>query len=157
MKKYIIIVLLCVTNAVFAQQKKLRKDSLPYITIPAGNIAGYIDSVRTVIINDTTRFNRDQLFKREGVIRNKTSYSKLYVIDNKYSYLLDVIPGAQVMEFLNEFFVPAAIETIVDYTEPVGASLLYGERADKGAVYIKMKKGVKYNPKVGGIAPDAKP
>lgn len=157
MKKFIVIALLCITSAVFAQGKKIASDPQPWKAIPANQITGYLDSLRAVIITDTAKFNKDSLYTREGIIRNKTSYSKLFVIDNKYSYLMDIVSGQKVMEFLNEFFVPASIETIIDYTEPLGATSIYGSRADLGAIYIKMKKGIKYNPKVGGIAQNAKP
>jgi len=157
MKNFLVVVLLCVTNFGFAQPVPVSKPSQPWKTIPADSIAAYIDSLRTVIINDTAKFKAGDLHQRWEHTRNKQSYSKLFVIDNKYSYLLDIVPGKEVMEFLNEFFIPASIETIIDYTESAGAAAIYGSRADFGAVYIKMKKGVKYNPRVGGVDPNAKP
>ena len=149
--------MICITTVCFAQKVPGQQQSQPWRTIPNTHIATYLDSLRTVIINDTLKFKADDLYQKEEVTRNKLGYSKLFIVDNKYSYLLDIIPGKKVMEFLNEFFIPDAIETIIDYIEPAGSTSIYGSRADLGAIYIKMKKGVKYNPNVGGIDPNAKP
>ena len=156
MKKYLVLVLICLGTGVFAQQKAVVKERRTSRTVATDQIAQFIDSLQAVIISDTAKFDVKQLYKDHGVIKNKKGYSKLFVIDNKYSYRLDMIDGPKVMEFVKEFFIPASIETIVEFFEP-GATAIYGSRADLGAVYIQMKKGVKYNPRVGGIGAKAKP
>jgi hypothetical protein len=156
MKIYFIVLLVCLSYVVSAQQKESPQEQRTSITILPAEIPHFLDSVKTVIINDTSRYDAKQLYQEDGVTRNKAGYSKLFVIDNKYSYRLDVINGAKVMEFIKEFFVPESIETIVDFIGS-GAAAIYGKRADLGAVYIQMKKGVKYNPRVGGINPNARP
>jgi len=157
MKIYFIVILIAIKSSVFAQQVKIRKATEPYKTIPTAQIVPYLDSLKTVILADTVKFNVIDLYQDGSQTRTRNGYSKLFVIDNKYSYRLDIIPGNQVREFIKEFFVPGSIETIIDYMESAGAAAIYGSRADFGAIYIQIKKGVKYNPKVGGIDPNAKP
>jgi hypothetical protein len=118
--------------------------------IPNDQIVQFFDSLKTTVINDTSKFNRNDLVHTAiGTINNK-GYSKLYIINGKYSYKLDIVPSKMVLEFLNEYFVPSRIQnlTVVD---PFYSVSLYGSRGTSGTILIQLKKRTKFNPQVGGL------
>lgn len=146
-----------ISTAVTAQHRQAGKNNIYFTTISKSQIAPYIDSLRKVIISDTAKFKMSDLKKRDDETINKAGYSKLFIVDNKYYYKLDVISGAKVEEFLNTYFSPDSIEEITDYHHQIGAAAIYGWRAVHGAVLIKIKDGVIYNPNVAGLDSNVKP
>ena len=118
--------------------------------IPTDQVAQFFDSLKTIVINDTNKFNRNDLVHTAIGTINNNEYSKLYIINGKYSYKLDIVPSKMVLEFLNEYFVPSKIEslTIVD---PFYSVSLYGSRGTSGTILIQLKKRNKFNPQVGGL------
>lgn len=109
----------------------------------------FLDSLRSTIIRDTTKFSRADLLHLSIGTFNKKEYSPLYVVDQVYSYKLDIIPGELVKQFLDNILTPKVIQQI-DIFQPGKGASLFGTLGDNGVIYIKMRKR-KYNPFVAGL------
>ena len=109
-----------------------------------------IENIKNEIFSDTIKFNKNDLEFTVLGRKNSKSYSKLFCIDRKRIYKLDIIDNKLVEEFTNEILDNEKIETIVLVDKDKG-SALFGENASNGVVFINIKKKTKYNPKVGGL------
>ena len=109
-----------------------------------------IENLKAEIFADTIRFNKNDLEFTVLGRKNSKSYSKLFCIDKKCIYKLDIIDSKLVEEFTTEILDNEKIESVVIVDKDKG-SALFGENASNGVVFINMKKKTKYNPKVGGL------
>jgi hypothetical protein len=110
--------------------------------IPSGKIAEFIDSLKTKIVSDTVKFSRKHLIHSNLGTRNTKPYSSLFIVDMKYEYLLDIINGPTVEEFINEFLDHNKIETIHLFNVS-GSELTLGTKGRLGLIMIGLKKEVK--------------
>ena len=106
--------------------------------------------MKTQIIRDTLKFNRTDLIHTSIGTNNKNNYSKLYHIDGKYLYKLDIISGQKVIEFVDEFLSKSKIQSI-SITDTIYSQQLFGQNGITGLISIKTKKNLNYNPKVAGL------
>lgn len=109
-----------------------------------------IEKLRNEILLDTIKFNSKNLIFTAVGRKNTKSYSKIYIVNGKYLYKLDVISGKLVKQFLNEFMSFKIVES-VKIIEKEKASEIFGENAKNGVVLITTKKNSDYNPKVAGL------
>jgi len=109
-----------------------------------------IDSLIQKIYRDTISFDEKDLIFTQIGRRNVNSYSMLYVVNENYLYMLDIIPSCKVIEFVNEYL---NINKIADITIIAGekAIMFYGVRGQNGVVLIRMNRRTKFNPKVAGL------
>lgn len=134
---------------VFGQ--KLNKEPLSHTTtVEPYRISSFIDSLKTQIIQDTLKFIRNDLIHTSIGTNNKNNYSKLYLVDGKYLYKLDIISGQKVIEFVNEYLSESKIQSI-SITDTIYSQQLFGSNGISGLVSIQTKKKLKYNPKVAGL------
>lgn len=102
-------------------------------------ITYFIDSIRKKIIADTVKFNRKDLIHSSVLTENSQPYSMLFIINKEYAYALDIISGNKVMEFVNEFLKPEIINSI-QFLDSNNATAVYGNRGQKGALLINIKR-----------------
>lgn len=116
------------------------------------SISRFIDSLKSKIISDTSKFNiRDINLTSKGYI-NKHSYSPLFLINILYKYKLDIVNGNEVLSFLNEILVADKIESIILVEEPKSLEIS-GEHGRNGTIIIQMKDISKINLNVAGFKP----
>jgi len=119
--------------------------------IKGERLPAFVDSLRKAILHDTLLYQRSDLKHTAiGTINTKV-YSKLYLINNRYAYKLDVIDPKQVQEFVSEFLNVDRIQEIVLLDGHIAQSY-FGSHASNGAVYIQLKEQTAFNPKVAGLA-----
>jgi hypothetical protein len=110
----------------------------------------FIDSLKRKIAIDTSRFKRsDLVFSSIGAL-NKNSYSPLLIVNKKYKYKLDILPGQKVMEFINEFLRSDKIKSIIMLNDKAGF-VVYGDLGKSGVLLITIKKTAKVNYHVSGF------
>jgi hypothetical protein len=118
--------------------------------VPQNKMEEFLDSLKSRIVKDTSRFKRvDLIFPSIGAL-NKNPYSPLFIVNKKYEYKLDIIPGQKVKEFVDEILVSNKIEKIILLNEKSGYAI-YGELGKKGAVLIDLKKSRGTNFYVAGF------
>ena len=110
----------------------------------------YVENLRIEILNDTLKFNKKDLIAINGQTENTKQYSKMYLVDMKYIYRLDIIDNEKVKEFVNEILNVAKIETI-STSENNTCSSLFGKNGTNGCVFITTKKNSKIRYKVAGL------
>ncbi|MEQ9403154.1 MAG: hypothetical protein RIM99_06205 [Cyclobacteriaceae bacterium] len=106
MKNIILSVLLIVTIETVCQGQIRSKE------IPKNEIDKFISGLVKDIYEDTLRFEKRDLFSPGPYTMNKNGYSKIYRINEKFFYELDIIPGTLVKEFVNEILRPEIIKKI---------------------------------------------
>ena len=119
-------------------------------TIKGSSIEPFIDSIKSKIYQDTTKFNRLNLLHTIIGTRNSKAYSPLYVVNSKYAYKLDIINGTLVNDFVKNILKASTIDSI----EIMGASYcqyLFGSYGMNGAIFIWIKKKEKINYKIAGL------
>lgn len=155
MKKVTICVFL-LTMTLCARSQELFNKYYPHTvkqlqTIDEIDPTSFMDSLRTGILLDTVRFSTTDLFSSSLGTTNDHPYSLLFIVDRKYSYLLDIINGNCVQEFCNEFL----NDSIVDEISMIGredAVAIFGRIGRLGAIMIKTKwRSQKPNYKVAGL------
>ena len=109
-----------------------------------------IDSLKQTIYRDTIKFDLENSFFTALGRMNNHSYSMLYVVNNRYIYLLDIITSNKVEEFVNEILDADKIDNILIIPKEE-AKMIYGSRAQNGVVVITMKKDAVFNPFVAGL------
>lgn len=111
----------------------------------------FIDSLKVAILLDTVRFSRRDLSNSSLGTRNKHPYSLLFIVDRKYSYLLDIISGSYVLQFCKKFL----NDSVIDEISLIGredATAIYGNIGRMGAITITTKsRSGKLNYKVAGL------
>lgn len=110
-----------------------------------------IDSIKTIVYNDTTKFSKFDVVQFGTLgLRNNNPYSPIYVVNGSFFYKLDIIPADSVKRLINELFVADKIKCI-SLTKEDKASALYGIHGERGAILIQLKDEAIYNPLVGGL------
>lgn len=118
--------------------------------IEGERLSGFMDSLRKAILSDTSKFSRSYLKHTSIGTFNTKSYSKLYIVNDRYSYKLDVIEPNQVQEFVKEVLDDKKVKQII-FTDGHIGSHAFGQHAINGAVVITFTDGVKFNPKITGF------
>lgn len=129
------------------------KNDTVVVQVPYNQIPKFIDSLKNVILTEATnKYKPEDLISAKppmpGSTYNKQEYSKLYVINNKYAYKLDIMEVEKVNKFVNEFFHAEKIRAITIISPEVGTTI-YGSKGISGVIAISLKKRMKFNP-VGG-------
>ena len=109
-----------------------------------------IDNLRTQILSDSIKFNKNDLQFTVLGRKNLNCYGKLFCVDQKYLYKIDTIDNLLLRQFTKEILDEAKIESVVIVDQDKG-STLFGENICNGVVFVKMKKNIKYNPEVGDL------
>ncbi len=120
--------------------KKIKSDSL--------NV--FVENLKMEVLNDTLKFNRNNLIGLNGITENSKKYSKMYLVDMKYIYRLDIIENEKVKEFVNEILNIEKIETII-ISENNSCCSLFGKNGINGCVFLTTKKKSKVKYKVAGL------
>ena len=110
----------------------------------------YVENLKSEILNDTLKFNKNDLIAINGQTENIKKYSKMYLVDMKYIFRLDIIDHEKVKEFVNEILDAEKIETI-SISENNSCCSLFGKNGTNGCVFISTKKKSKVNYKVAGL------
>lgn len=112
----------------------------------------FTDSLQQKILSDRIYFDKADLFisKFSKETINRKPYSSLLVINNKYAYRLDIIESAGVGNVVYQYLDYKKISNITVFNEKV-CRTLYGNRCTAGAIFITMKKDVKFNPAIAGL------
>jgi hypothetical protein len=118
--------------------------------IEGERLLGFVDSLKKAILADTSNFNRSDLKHTAIGTFNTKPYSKLYIINSRYSYKLDIIEPKQVLEFVNEVLDGRKVKQILLLDGHI-ASPYFGTHAGNGAVVITLTDGAKFNPRIGGL------
>ena len=129
-------------------EKNLQKTSFEKIESDSLNV--FVESLKREILNDTLKFNKTDLIGLNGITENTKKYSKMYLVDMKYIYRLDIIDSEKVKEFINEILNIEKIETI-SISENNSCCSLFGKSGLNGCVFISTKKNFKINYKVAGL------
>ena len=129
-------------------EKNLQKTSFEKIESDSLNV--FVESLKREILNDTLKFNKNDLIGLNGITENSKKYSKMYLVDMKYIYRLDIIENEKVKEFVNEILNIEKIETI-SIAENNTCCSLFGKNGTNGCVFITTKKKSKVKYKVAGL------
>lgn len=119
--------------------------------VPPSRINKFIDSLKIKIARDTLKFNQLDLIGNGKDVTNVANYSKLFIINNKLSYKLDVLTAADVAFFVREFLTPSKIEEIGVLKAPY-SNMAYGARGTNGVVNIQLKSTAKIDPAVAQLS-----
>jgi hypothetical protein len=113
-------------------------------------LSSFVDSLKHQVLTDTSKFYQGELiFTAEGRQHTKP-YSKLFIINGRYLYKMDIVKPKEVVDFASEIFDYKKIKsiTIVDSSK---VSTLLGQNARQGVILIAMYDNAKFNPKVAGL------
>ncbi|KXX69794.1 hypothetical protein [Flammeovirga sp. SJP92] len=137
------IVLPCLSFVTFAQNAT---------QVEGKDLPSFISNLTQQVYEDTIKFSRDDLLHTQVGSRNKKGYSKLYMINGKYAYKLDIIAGELVEQFVKEVLVLDKIESICIRQGDISYSQsIYGSHVVDEVIHIKIKAKARFNPKVGGL------
>ena len=118
--------------------------------IKSDSLKIFVENLKNNILNDTLKFNKEDLISLNGQTENEKKYSKMYLVDKKYIYRLDIIESEKVKEFISEILNLEKIETI-SIAENNSCCSLFGKNGTNGCVFITTKKKSKVNYKVAGL------
>lgn len=150
MKQYFIYMPLFICIGYIAQCQYRNNKTVNGIIKNPVVIETLIDSIRKKIITDTVKFDRRDLIHSSLLTENSRPYSALFIVNKKYAYVLDIIGGNKVMEFIDEFLKPEIINSI-QMLDSNNATSVYGKRGQKVALLINMKKKSKLDFFVAGL------
>ena len=123
MKVAVLIFILVIPFNSFGQQPQ--SDSIHSKVLQYNSIPPFLDSLKTVIFQDTSKFNRADLIHTNMGTRNIGSYSPVFLINMKYSFKLDIINGKLVNQFVNNILDPKKIVRI-DVMDTIYSQALLG-------------------------------
>jgi hypothetical protein len=129
-------------------EKDLQKKSFKKIESDSLNV--FVQNLQREILNDILKFNKNDLIGLNGNTENSKKYSKMYLVDMKYIYRLDIIESEKVNEFINEILNIEKIETI-SISENNSCCSLFGKNGTNGCVFITTKKKSKVKYEVAGL------
>lgn len=138
------------TIFVFGQSNPDQHNKSHPTVIPQQELSHFVDSLKTKIISDSSKFKRTDLIHTVTGSFNAKPYSPLYIVDGKYLYKLDIINGKNVLEFVKEYLDPTKIESIA-VMDSVGSTLIFGRNASVGSISIQIKNNTPYNPFIAGL------
>jgi len=130
------------------QEPVLQKTSSTKILKDSLNI--FVENLKKDILNDTLKFDKKDLIALNEHTENTKRYSKMYLVDMKYIYRLDIVDNEKVKEFVNEILNIKKIETI-SISENNSCCSVFGKNGTNGCVFITTKKKSKVNYKVAGL------
>ena len=145
---YLLLIILVSASHITAAQTRVTDHS---VKVPADRISKFADSIKTRIARDTSKFNPLDLTSEGKDASNVLNYSKLFIINNKLSYKLDVVNSRDVALFVREFLAPAKIEEIAVLRAPY-STMAYGPKGSNGVVLIQLKSTAKFDPAVVRLA-----
>lgn len=150
MKNYILFLLVLGFLNVKGQNNDsiLKKESLT--KIKNDSLKFFVENLKRDILNDTLRFNKIDLIAVNGQTKNSKQYSKMYLVDMKYLYRLDIIDNQKVKEFVEEILDIGKIETI-SISENNSCCSVFGKNGTNGCVFITTKYKSKLKYKVAGL------
>ena len=148
MKVVVLIFILVIPFNSFGQQPQ--SDSIHSKVLQDNSIPPFLDSLKTVIFQDTSKFNRADLIHTNMGTRNIGSYSPVFLINMKYSFKLDIINGTLVNQFVNNILDPSKIVRI-DVMDTIYSQALLGVDGINGAIWITTKKNAKIDFNVAGL------
>jgi hypothetical protein len=109
-----------------------------------------IENLKMEILSDSSKYLKSDIVFTVMGRQNKNAYSKLFIINNKYTYKIDIIDTDLLKEFANEILDKNKIEQICIYDKKM-SSALFGEQGKNGVVLIEFYEGIKFNPEVAGL------
>ena len=116
--------------------------------IPKHEHEKFLNDLKDQMLSDTLKYDRSDLIHHSFGTQNQNSYSKLFIINKKYSYKLDIISPDSVKEFVHEFLNLKRVKNVF-IVEPPSSIALYGSYGNNGVVLIEVKG--KFNPEVAGL------
>ena len=134
----------------FGQNSKTINNKSKLIEIENDSISKYLNNLKIEIFKDTLKFNKKDLFNKYNQTENLNEYSKIYIVDSKYFYRLDIIDSNFVKEFVNEILDIEKIEKI-SYSDNNICCALFGRIGIKGCIFIFTKKKSNVNYKIAGL------
>jgi hypothetical protein len=145
-----LLILSCFFLATVSGQSSI-DSTIRYVPVIYGErLITFVDSLKRQILADTIKFNEADLVYTASGRSNAKPYSKLFLVDGRYLYKLDIVKPKEVIDFTNEILDSKKIKsvTIVDSTK---ASPLFGPNTWNGIIVITMFDKAKFNPKVAGL------
>src|ERR1700748_539854 len=120
MKAIVVAILICFYGFNVIGQKKLYQlgKKIDLVRNPQ-----FIDSLKNRILGDTVNFNRADIYYSAGYSHNPRHYSKLYIVNDKYFYCLDIIENYQVKKFVNKVFNRNLISRIDTAGKNIGGAI----------------------------------
>jgi len=107
----------------------------------------YIDSLKSAVLRDTIKFNKEDLVVSDHHIKTNNPYSPIYFV-GQYHYRLDVIDAELVKEFINEVLEIKKIKKIQILTEKSKNNEYYEKLP---WIIIFTKKEVQMNYEIAGF------
>jgi hypothetical protein len=117
-------------------------------------VSQYVDSLKEKLIKDTVKFSNKDLIHTILLTQNIQSYSPLFVINRKYRYVLDIVDGSKMTEFIHEFLRPAIIKSIRILNSTTGTAV-FGSRGQHGVIFIETSRKEKIDYHVAGLEGNA--
>jgi hypothetical protein len=150
--KKLIVILLIILNSInsFGQKNEANGKTNVAEKIENDSLEKFVDKLKNEVLIDTLKFKKNDLIGLNGLTENAKSYSKIYLVDMKYIYKLDIISNEKVKEFVTEILNVEKIESI-SFSEKNTCCSLVGKIGINGCVFITTKKKSKINYKVGGL------
>jgi hypothetical protein len=74
----------------------------------------------------------------------------LFIVNNKYTYKLDIIDSELVKEFADEVLDENKIDQICIYDKNL-SSAIFGEQGKNGVVIVELYNKATFNPEVAGL------
>ncbi|MCX6316049.1 MAG: hypothetical protein NTW29_02060 [Bacteroidetes bacterium] len=133
--RWVVLVMVLLCMKIGYAQDIINTHNDPIETIQGSRIKFFIDSLRNQVLSDTIRFNRANLVHTLSGTRNSKSYSKLFIVNAKYYYKLDIIENTEVVDFANAILVPEIIDSI-HVIPATFCNFMFGRNGINGAYVI---------------------
>lgn len=147
-----VIVLLLLFNSLTSLGQNAPK-AIPDALRPVKAIPDFVDSLKRKLMADTAKYSRSDIIHTAIGSRNTKSYSTLFFVNMKYQYMLDIVNGDDVSNFLREILDVDKIES-VNLMNSERSQSLFGIRGKNGAIIIQLKEGAVVNFVVAGLKID---
>lgn len=118
--------------------------------VPDRDLWRITDSLKGKLLSDTIHYNRKNLVHSSIGTMNKKPYSPLVIINKRFNYKLDIVPGVLVKEFTDNILKRDNIKAMYILSEQVGLAT-HGEYGKKGIIFIELKRIQKVNFKIAGF------
>jgi hypothetical protein len=122
-----------------------------YIPVIYGDkLKHYLDSLKSEVLLDTAKFRETDLLFTSFGLSNQKPYSKLYIVDGRFIYKLDIIMGPEVVDFVNEILDYKKVKSIT-YLDSSKTKVEFTPNTWQGIMVLTMFDKAKFNPKVAGL------